>query len=211
MGSSGAEIYWILLLIAIVGDFVVAYVLAAFYPGYSHMKQVMSVLGNPNSPVSLLYSGWLVTLGILLCISSLNFYSTYAGTSRGYAMTGAILIVVFGVGAGILSGIFRVDDGDVVESMAAKIHGIAAGIGFMLLMFVPLIVGMLSFKQGFGLLGWISMASFILSIVFFALFIMSDKESFEGTVIGLAGLWQRLSLASMYTALLLISIRHIWY
>ncbi|GAA0177118.1 hypothetical protein SH2C18_04030 [Clostridium sediminicola] len=199
---------WMLLIIAIIGDYVVAYVLAFFYPSYSHMKQVMSVLGNPKSPVAFIYNLWLIILGILICISAVNFYMVYSGVSKGYASAGTIILFIFGIGAGIISGIFSVNEGKEIETKASKIHGIGAGLGFLGLTFIPLVVGLISLKEGNSIIGIISIVFFILSIVLFVLFVMSEKEDFQKSIIGFSGMWQRLLLASMYIPLLLIALKN---
>lgn len=203
------KLSWIILVIAIIGDYVVAYVLALFYPEYSHMKQVMSVLGNPKSPVAILYNIWLIILGILMCISAVDFYIAYCEISQGYARAGTIIIFLFGIGAGILAGIFSVNEVKEVETISSKIHGIGAGIGFIALTFIPLVVGVISFKEYDSIIGIISIVLFIVSIIVFVLFIMSEREVFENSIIGLSGLWQRLLLGSMYIPLLLIAFKHI--
>lgn len=204
-----SKLSWMLLIIAIIGDFAVAYVLAFFYSDYSHVKQVMSVLGNPKSPVAFLYNLWLIILGILMCISAVNFYITYSNVSKSYANAGLIILLIFGIGAGILSGIFSVNEGREIETISSKIHGIGAGVGFIALTFIPLVVGVISFKEYDSIMGIVSIVLFILSIVFFALFIMSEKEGFQNSIIGYTGLWQRLLLASMYMPLLLIAFKQI--
>lgn len=205
----GTKLSWILLTIALIGDFVVSYVLAFFYPNYSHTKQVMSVLGNPNSPVAFMYNIWLVILGILISFSGINFYITYSKISKKHALIGLIILLAFGVGAGIISGIFSVNETKEIETIASKIHGIGAGLGFLAINFMPLIVGMISFKEKNNLMGIVSIIFFILSLVTFVLFVMSEKEIFSNTVIGLSGLWQRLLLASMYAPLLLMALNNI--
>ena len=204
-----SKLSWILLVIAIMGDFVVAYILALFYPSYSHMKQVMSVLGNPKSPVAIFYNIWLIILGVLMCISAVNFYIVYSPVSQSYAKVGTIIIIVFGIGAGILAGIFCVNEVKEIETLASKIHGIGSGVGFIVLTFMPLVVGLISFKGSDSILGIISIVFFILSIVLFVLFIMSEREVFQDSIIGLSGLWQRLLLSSMYMPLLLIALKNI--
>lgn len=206
----GSRLSWLLLIIAVIGDFVVAYILAVFYSGYSHQRQVMSILGSKKSPVGLIYNIWLVALGILICISAMNFYYKYTEVSKNYASLGLIILLIFGLGAGILAGVFSVDDEKTIETIASKVHGIGAGIGFMALTFIPLIVGLIMFKQGDSMIiGIVSILCFVISIVLFVLFIMSEREIYQNSIIGLGGLWQRLLLGSMYLPLLLISIKNI--
>ncbi|SNS72053.1 Protein of unknown function [Anaerovirgula multivorans] len=192
MNLCNSKLGWILLIVAIFGDFAVAYVLGFYYTGYSHMKQVMSALGSPRSPIAIFYNSWLIILGILICISAVNFYNTYNEVSRGYAYSGLIILLVFGIGAGIIAGIFSVNEGKEIETLASKIHGIGAGIGFLALAFIPLIVGVLSFKASDNMTGIISVIFFILSIAFFVLFIMSEKDVFKNT-----GNWAKWTLATI--------------
>ena len=93
------EFGWICLLAAMVGDFAVPYVLAPFYHGYSHKKQVMSVLGNPKSPVRRWYNAWLILLGIGLLTSFPALINVYLTKSIGLTITMLILIAMFAVGA----------------------------------------------------------------------------------------------------------------
>lgn len=202
-----SKLSWSLLIIAIVGDFIVAYLLALFYPKYSHMKQVMSVLGNPESSVALFYNIWLVVLGILLIISAFNFYHVFSPVSKSWALIGCVLLMVFAIGAGVLSGIFSVNENKEEESMAAKIHGIGAGLGFIALAFIPLIVSLLLFKSDDYKTAALSLFFFLLSLVFFVFFVISEKEVYKDSILGLSGLWQRLFLASMYMPLLLIALK----
>ena len=68
-------------------------------------------------------------------------------------------------------------------------------------LFVPLLVAILSFKDHNTAMGIASGASFVLALVFFTLFIMSDKPGFKDTVVDNEGLWQRLNLLFMYLPL----------
>ena len=54
---------WYFLLAAAGLDLLLPFLLAPFYPGYSHRRQVMSVLGSPESPVRWVYRVWLVRWG----------------------------------------------------------------------------------------------------------------------------------------------------
>ncbi len=128
---------WWLLIISVVGDFLVPYLLAPFYKGYSHKKQVMSVLGNPESPVKTLYNIWLIMLGILLAISTLNIAKLYYTVSRCLTIALVISVLIFSIGAGILAGVFSVNKTKEIQTLASKIHGIGSALGFMALMFNP--------------------------------------------------------------------------
>ncbi|MCR1975818.1 DUF998 domain-containing protein [Clostridium sporogenes] len=200
---------WWLLIIAIVGDFVVPYILANFYNGYNHKTMVMSALGNPNSPVRIYYNMWLKILGILLIISSISLYKQYSSVSKPLSIAIFILIVFFAIGAGILSGFFSVNESREMGTIASKIHGIGSALGFIALLFVPLIISILSFKINDKNTAVICLISFVLALIFFSLFIMADKSEFQYTIIANEGIWQRLSLLFMYVPFGYIAIKNI--
>jgi hypothetical membrane protein len=205
----GSKLSWLILASALIGDFLIAYIISFFYHGYSHTKQVMSVLGSSSSPLAVYYNVWLVVLGVLFIISSINFYMVFFTVSKNLAIIGSALLLIFGIGAGILSGIFSVNELKEIETAASKIHGIGSGLGFMALMFIPLVISMLSFKQNDNIVAWVSLLFFTLSIVFFIFFILSEKELFQNSIIGLSGMWQRLVLAGIYMPLLIIALKFI--
>ncbi len=182
----------------LIADLIVPFVLAPTYKGYSHLTQVMSVLGNPKAPLHLIYNIWLVVFGVAILISTLQLYPTVAQVSNPISIMLFSVIVIYAVGGCILSGIFSVGETKSLETLSAKIHGYGSVIGFLLLTFAPLFVGLYFFKVSNGLLGILSLICFIFAIVLFALFVMADKPNYRGTIIAFEGLWQRLSLLSMY-------------
>ena len=51
--------FHMILLFTIIGEFIVPWILGRFYSEYNGKIMVMSVLGNPQSPVRLVYNIWL--------------------------------------------------------------------------------------------------------------------------------------------------------
>lgn len=196
----------IMILIAIVGDFAVPYILAPFYKGYSHTRSVMSSLGNPSSPVRMLYNIWLVVLGVLLLVSCKLIYIRFLSVSKGLSIALIVLVEAFAIGAGVISGLFSVNERKDVVTIASQIHGIGASVGFMLLLFAPLLLAILFFKENHRFEGGFSLVCFVAAFVFFGLFIMAEKQPFQNTIIALEGLWQRLTLLFMYLPFLGVAI-----
>lgn len=196
----------VIIVAAAVIDMVLPFILAPFYPGYSHSRQVMSVLGNRECPVHYIYSVWLVVLGILLILANKGLYLYFRKDSQGLAIGICIFIDLFAIGAGILAGLFSVNSTKEVQTVASQIHGAGAALGFMALLIVPLLITVYFFRQKDYWGGGFSCLSFVLALVFFILFIMADKDVFQDTIISRAGLWQRLSLLFMYVPLLEIVI-----
>ena len=62
----------------------------------------------------------------------------------------------------------------------------------------PLLNGIVSFKQKDIIEGIISISSFVLALIFFACFVMGDKEQFQNTILKYEGLWERFTLFCLY-------------
>ena len=200
---------WYFLLIAMAGDLLVSFVLSLFYGGYSNMKMSISVLGNPASPVRIPFNIWMLVEGILFLLALPAIYNRFRQVSIGVTNTMLVFIAAFAVGACIFTCFFSVNETKDTVTVASRIHGVGSVVGFMLFLFVPLLMAILSFKGQNGVNGVISVISFILAIVSFTLFVMSDKPEFGNSIIGNEGLWQRLNLAFMYLPLAVVSIENI--
>jgi len=192
---------WIFLLIAMTGDLLVSQVLSLFYGEYNSLKMSISALGNPSSPVRIPFNIWMLVEGILFLLALPAINHCFRSISGGITVVLIVIVAVFAVGACIFTCFFSVNESRDVVTVASKIHGAGSVAGFMLFLFVPLLVAMLFFRDHDRTMGVASLASFVLALVFFALFIMSGKPAFRNTVIDREGLWQRLNLVFMYLPL----------
>lgn len=197
---------WILLF-TIIGEFLLPLILKRYYKGYDSKTMVMSALGSPQSPVRLIYNVWLIWLGGFLLFVAVVYYLSTKAEFPILSVLMFFSIVFFAVGAGLISGIFSVNERQITT--ASKIHGVSAAIGFMTLLFFPLLNGIISFKQDNAVWGFVDIIAFILSLVFFTCFIMGDKEQFKYTILGYEGLWERLSLFFMYVPFIHIAIERL--
>ena len=155
---------WYFLLAAAGLDLLLPFLLAPFYPGYSHRRQVMSVLGSPESPVRWVYRVWLVVLGLLLCAATPDLWAAFG--NRSPVLTGLLIAVlcVFALGAGVLAGLFSVNTDKTVETAASRIHGVGSVLGFLALAFAPLLAALLAFGEGAGGAGVFSLVCFALDV-----------------------------------------------
>lgn len=208
-GIIDSKLFNILLLITIIGEFMLPWILKHFYKGYNSKTMVMSVLGSPESPVRKIYNIWLVWLGAFLLVASFLFYKDVNAISSVLAVLTVISIATFAVGAGILSGLFSVNESKDKVTFASKIHGAGSAFGFMALMFFPLLQGISAFKGSDVIKGIFCILAFVLAVMFFSFFIMGDKEKFKGTIFTYEGLWERLSLLFMYMPFLYCAIGNI--
>lgn len=201
---------WYALLIAIIGDLLVSTILSLFYKEYSIATMSISALGNPKSPVRLPFNIWMFLEGVLFLLSLPVLYNRYHLTSGWITIVLIAFIAVFGVGSCIFTAFFSVNETKDIVTISSKIHGAGSALGFIVFLFVPLLLAMLSFIDGEIIIGVISIICFIISLVFFVLFVMSDKQEFANTVISNEGLWQRLNLIFMYLPLAIVSIQNIF-
>lgn len=200
---------WTALLAAMIGDIIVSLVLPIFYKEYNCMKMSISALGNPKSPVRMPFNIWMLIEGLLFLIAIPAIHKLYHPVSSGLTYTVIAFTILFAVGACIFTCFFSVNETKEVVTAASQIHGVGSVIGFMLFLFVPLLLAVLSFKTGEISFGIVCIICFIIAMVFFVLFVMSDKPEFAGTVIENEGLWQRMNLIFMYLPFILVSIKQI--
>lgn len=205
------KIYWFLLLITVIGEFLVPWILEHFYARYSSTMQVMSALGSSQSPVKLFYNLWLIWLGIFLVITAVIFYVSLKSEFPVLSLLIFLSIILFAIGGCLLSGIFSVNESKEIVNTSSIIHGICASIGFMALLFFPLLNGIIAFKQNDIAQGITSVSSFILALIFFIFFIMGDKEQFQNTFFKYEGLWERFTLFFMYIPFIYKSISYLLF
>ena len=197
---------WIFILIAMVGDLLVSFILSLFYGEYSNLKMSISALGNPASPVRTPFNIWMFVEGILFLMSLPAINKVFRPISGGITNALLIFIALFAVGACIFTCFFSVNESKDVVTLASKIHGAGSVTGFMLFLFVPLLIGILYYKDRNRMMGTVSIISFVAALIFFVLFVMSDKQEFKNTVIDNEGLWQRLNLVFMYLPMAITAV-----
>ena len=200
---------WIFILIAMVGDFLMSFFLSLFYKEYSNLKMSISTLGNPSSPVRIPFDIWMLIEGILFLMALPVLNQVFRPISGGITNALLIFTAFFAIGACIFTCFFSVNELKNIVTIASKIHGAGSVVGFMLFLFVPLLVGVLYYENQNRIMGTVSVVSFVVAMVFFVLFVMSDKQEFRNTVIDNEGLWQRMNLVFMYLPLVLTAVTNI--
>lgn len=204
-----SDIGFVLLIVAAVGDLLIPFLLAPFQKKYNHLTMVMSLLGNRHHRLHAIYNFWLVLAGVMLILGSIKLFETYSHKSPILSTFLILDMMIYSIGACILSGLFSVGETKILTTVSEKIHGYASVLGFFLLIFVPLIIAVIFFQtKDFGT-GITSLIFFVLSVIFFTLFVMADKEKFSNTIISYEGIWQRLCLLCMYAPIVIISIKNI--
>jgi hypothetical protein len=194
------SLYWtglVLGVLAMVGDFVIPLILGRRYPGYSHLRDTISTLGTDESPVKRQLSVWLIFLGACFLVFTAGQgtqFHPFTWRHWLYLMG----IVAFGLGSGMVAGVFPEDAPGTPETIFGKIHGIGAGVGFILLLLAP--VWARGMAECSAVRVWNTLG-FSIALVAFTLFLVSGKGS--GFLAQWTGLWQRLYLAVIYIVLVM--------
>jgi hypothetical protein len=195
-------------LVAFAGDFLVTVVLGFFYPDYDHLKLVMSELGTPASPVAVWMGSWWVVFGILFVLFAMGFAAAFAEGKKSVVVV-ALLIGLFGLGAGIGAGLFPMDLVGAEPTPSGGLHDAFAGAGFFAIAFVPLVSLAVFPRRRAPGMAWLSTGVFVLGLAAFALFVVSEDAPSTSGVLSYTGLWQRLFLLIHYAYLGVIAARMI--
>ena len=201
--------FWTLLILTLCGEFLLPCLLARKDPAYRPGTMAVSVLGRRGGPVARVYRLWLAWLGIWLLTTAAVDAVGAAPASRWLAAGLAVSLGGFALGAGILAALFPTGLTKDLSDRSALIHGIASALGFFALLFLPLWRALLALETDSPVMAWACFAALGLALVFFTLFVLSDKDRFQGTAVAREGLWEQLCLAAMYVPLLLDAIVHL--
>lgn len=104
------------------GDAAVTVGLGALDPGYSHVHQYISELGETGRPHATVFSAWCVAWGLLFA-----GFAVAAGRGLGSRAVRAALLAV--AAASVAGGIFPCDPGCAGQTPAARLHFLAGYVG----------------------------------------------------------------------------------
>jgi hypothetical protein len=166
----------------------------------------MSSLGSSESPVSDIISAWWIILGILMIIFAFGFRAAYFRSDKN-ARIAFWLIILYGLGEGVGSGLFKADR--IAGSYATSfiVHDILGSIGVLAIVLLPLAVKKIKpfcFSQAFVLFSHFVM---IVGLLFLILFSTRFIDFGKNQIALYKGLWQRLFVLVYYIYLMAIAVR----
>lgn len=191
--------------IACIGDFWVTFTLGEYKPGYSHLLHTMSMLGVSSSPVSAIISAWWILLGLLMIFFAIGFAQAFVYRQWEVKIS-TWLIILYGLGEGLGSGLFKADRVNNSLTLAGNIHEVMGAVGTIALLTLPLLMIRIiprSSNPGFHTLSWIVFITGFSMLLMF-LFRFSSFH-LEGLLI-YKGLWQRLFVLDYYIYLIVIAV-----
>ena len=183
----------------------ILFILGSYDPGYSHLRDTMSSLGAAVSPVSDAISLWWISMGVFLIIFGIGLQKAFS-EKGSYARIASLLIILYAIGEGIGSGVFKANRTADGPTTSAMIHDILGGIGVTAILIFPMIMQKVISKREMPFFHRMSWIVFICGIVLTFLFLLRylpDKNNF---FLIYKGLWQRLFMLNTYTYLITLSI-----
>jgi hypothetical membrane protein len=170
--------------------------------GYNQLKHTMSQMGILSSPVANEMALCWITMGILLILFGVGIRFVYA-TRKKMADIAALLMILYGIGEGMVSGIFPADKAGEAYTWTGIVHNAIGGIGVIAMMIFPLVMRRINPE-----LRKLSMIVFIIGAVGVVLFgigrLVSASDHFLAVY---KGSWQRLYVMDYYGYIMIISVK----
>ena len=188
-----------------IGDFWVTYVLGEYDPGYSQLNNTMSALGISSSPVSDIISTWWILLGFLMILFAFGLGKAFDYDNK-FVKIAVWLIVIYGLGEGMGSGIFKADHVNNSMTLSAIMHEIMGGIGIAAILVLPIVMRKIipqAKNPGFHT---ISLIVFFVGIFLLAMFLIRFFPQKINDPSLYKGLWQRLFILDYYFYMIVIAV-----
>lgn len=191
--------------IGCIGDFCFTFILGNYKPGYSQLLNTMSLLGVTASPVSGIISAWWVVLGFLMILYAVGFGKAF-DYHKIPVKIATWLIIIYGVGEGFGSGIFKADHINNSLTLSAIIHEIMGGAGIFAILVLPLVLLKIiprTTNPGFHRF---SLIVFYTGLVLLAFFLVHPFPHESNDLSRYKGLWQRLFVLDYYLYMMVIAV-----
>jgi len=183
-------------------DLGATFILGNRIDGYRQIKDTMSQMGIVSIPVPKEVALCWIAMGILVCLFALGFRIAYneRGKMAGLA---SLLLILYGIGEGMVSGIFPADKAGEVHTWTGIVHNAIGGIGVTAIMILPLVV-----RRIIPELGRITSIVFYVGLAGVILFgigrLVSAPDDFLAVY---KGSWQRLYVMVYYVYITIIAIK----
>ncbi|MES2239344.1 MAG: DUF998 domain-containing protein [Bacteroidota bacterium] len=186
-------------------DFAILYLLGSYYSGYSHLKDTMSSLGSDGSPVSNTISIWWILIGFVFIFFGFMFRRAFDANLRSVKLA-SVLIMLYGFGEGIGSGIFKANriGGQMTQSLI--LHDVFGGVGVISILILPLVMLRIIINKKMPRFYFLSKVIFVVGILSMLLFVGRFSPDEFSLIARYKGLWQRIFLFNTYVYFISISI-----
>lgn len=194
------------------GELLTLFILGSRFEGYNHIRDTMSNLGSSASPVSGIISGWWIIMGILMIVFAAGFRAAYSPGNK-YVRIVFWLLVIYGLGEGIGSGIFKADMADKKMTMSFLIHDILGAAGILAVVILPYAtrkIDQFSISRCFRIFSHIILVLGLILLILFSFRYLARinlKSVFIDRLADTMGIWQRLMILVYYIYMSAIAFR----
>lgn len=186
--------------IACLGDFAVTIIIGVIYKNYDPLNQSESILGTSKSPVALYMNTWEVIFSILFVLHAYGLLRTIF--RKGSWQHAAVwLIVIYGLGEGIGSGVFPYEHTGNGLALTGKLHLLFSTIGVIAIAVYSFVLLKVFPKNSFPRLHAYTRFVAFSGLTLIILFLLAKMH-----VITLRGLWQRLFILDYYSLLIIVAV-----
>jgi len=199
--STYSKIASITCFVACAGDFAVTFIIGFMHKGYNFLTQSESFLGTEDSPVAKYMNAWEIIFTLLFLACAYSLFKAGFSKSR-WQLTVVWLIVVYGLGEGLGSGLFPYNHIGNELTLSGKLHSLFSGIGVAALVATPFILLKTFPRKDFPKLNRFFLFVAISGPILVIIFLFSRQDLFP-----LRGLWQRLFLLDYYLMLMVLSLQ----
>ena len=200
----GNRVVGALAVCGIVGPVLFALVLVSLgllRPGYNHLTQLASELGELGAPNASVMNTMFIVFGLLTVAFAFGLHRGVNG-GRG-SRIGPTLVAVFGAVAGVGGGLFPCDPGCPVlgETLSGTMHTIVGSVGFAALSLAPLALSQ-SLKRDDRWRRYHSYSLATAAVALGAFFLLASRalEPWEGAV-------QRVLIGTLYAWIFIMALR----
>lgn len=190
---------------ACIGDIFFTIVLGALKPGYSQLRNTMSNLGVSTSPVSGIISVWWILLGLLMILFAVGFGKAFNYQKRPVRIA-TWLIILYGLGEGLGSGIFKDELVNNSLTLSGNIHEIVGGIGTLAILMLPIAMNQVMPRAIHPAFHLFSLIVLVVGLALLSLFLVRLFPHESNDLFIYKGLWQRLFILDYYIYLMVIAV-----
>jgi hypothetical protein len=187
----------VLLCIGCLTDLILLFIFGRQIPGYNQLTFSISSLGVSTSPVFELVTMWSVILGVIFIFFGFAFRAVFREYTQK-ARIAAWLIIIYGIGEDIVSGVFRADHINGELTASGVFHNVLGGIGVIAILILPWVMRKIFIQKFFPFFFHFSALVWLIGIISMLLFSLRNGY-FENTFVSIyKGLWQRIFLIDIY-------------
>ena len=186
-------------------DLITMFSFGIYFPKYNQLHDTVSMLGVTVSPISVQMSTLWIIVGVLLIVFGIGFRFAFADNGK-YATISSWMIILYGFGEGIGSGIFKADRIADTLTRAAVIHEILGAMGVISILLLPLFMQKVIKKSESPNFFKLSRIVLFSGMIFLILFLFRFTGDHIGFISLYKGLWQRIFILISYIYLITIAV-----